>query len=62
VAEVLLLLKFVFKNSTKSSHTVGGVATTTEQQRNNNATTNATTKPTNTSGERRFCIASFALI
>jgi hypothetical protein len=53
----------VFKNSTKSSHTVGGVATTTtQQQRNNNATTNATTKPINTSGERRVCIASFALI
>jgi hypothetical protein len=62
VAEVLLLLKFVHKNTTKSSHTVGGVATTTQQQRNNNATTNATTKPINTSGERRVCIASFALI
>ena len=52
VAEVLHLLKFIHKNTTKSSHTVRGALTTTQQQNNNNATTNATTKPINTWGER----------
>ena len=62
VAEVLHLLKFIYKNTTKSSHTVGGALTTTQQQNNNNATTNPTTKPINTLGERRVWSASFALI